>query len=53
MLVKGHGGRIATTVSSKLTHLVAGEKAGSKLKKAAELGKTIISEEAFLEMLHR
>lgn len=53
MLVKGHGGRIATTVSSKLTHLVAGEKAGSKLKKAAELGKTIISEEDFLKMLHR
>jgi DNA ligase (NAD+) len=53
MLVKGNGGQIATTVSSKLTHLVAGDKAGSKLKKAAELGKTILSEEAFLEMLHR
>ncbi len=53
MLVRGHGGQIATTVSSKLTHLVAGEKAGSKLKKAAELGKTILSEEAFLEMLQR
>ena len=53
MLVKGNGGQIATTVSSKLTHLVTGEKAGSKLKKAAELGKTILSEKAFLEMLHR
>jgi DNA ligase (NAD+) len=53
MLVKGNGGRIATTVNRQLTHLVAGEKAGSKLKKAAELGKIILTEEAFLEMLHR
>jgi DNA ligase (NAD+) len=53
MLVKGHGGQIATTVSSKLTHLVAGENAGSKLKKAVELGKKILSEEAFLAMLQR
>ena len=53
MLVKSNGGQIAATVSSALTHLVAGEKAGSKLKKAAELGKIIISEEKFLEMLNQ
>jgi DNA ligase (NAD+) len=52
-LVKSNGGQIATTVSSKLTHLVAGEKAGSKIKKATELGKTIISEETFLAMLNQ
>ena len=53
MLVRGLGGQIATGVSSKMTHLVAGEKAGSKLKKATELGKIILSEKDFLEMLHR
>jgi DNA ligase (NAD+) len=53
MLVKVGGGQIATTVSSKLTHLVAGEKAGSKLKKAQDLKKAVISEEDFLTMLHR
>jgi len=53
MLVKAGGGQITTTVSSKLTHLVAGEKAGSKLKKALDLKKTVISEEDFLNMLHR
>jgi DNA ligase (NAD+) len=53
MMVKAAGGQITTTVSSKLTHLVAGEKAGSKLKKALDLKKTVISEEEFLDMLHR
>ena len=53
MLVRGQGGQIATGVSGKLTHLVAGEKAGSKLKKAVELQKNILSEEAFLKMLRR
>ena len=50
-LVKDHGGQIATTVTQKLTHLVAGEKAGSKLKKARELGKIILTEEEFLQMI--
>jgi DNA ligase (NAD+) len=53
LLVKAHGGKITTTVGSKMTHLVAGEKAGSKLEKAIELGKTVISEETFLKMLYR
>jgi DNA ligase (NAD+) len=51
-MVKEQGGQIATTVTQKMTHLVAGEKAGSKLKKAMELGKTVITEQEFLRMLH-
>lgn len=50
-LVKEHGGQIATTVTQKMTLLVAGEKAGSKLKKAQELGKTILTEQEFLQLL--
>ena len=51
-LVKDHGGQIATTVTQNMTHLVAGEKAGSKLKKAVELGKIILTEQEFLKMIH-
>jgi DNA ligase (NAD+) len=50
-LVKEHGGQIATSVTQKTTHIVAGEKAGSKLGKAAELGKTILTEKEFLALV--
>ena len=50
-LVKEHGGQVATTLTQKTTHLVAGEKAGSKLKKARELDKVILSEEEFLGLI--
>ncbi len=50
-LVRDQGGQIATTVTQKMTHLVAGEKAGTKLKKAQELGKIILTEEEFLRMI--
>ena len=50
-LVKDNGGQIATTVTQNMTHLVAGEKAGSKLKKAKELGKIILTEQEFLRMI--
>ncbi|MBU0664100.1 MAG: NAD-dependent DNA ligase LigA [Proteobacteria bacterium] len=51
-LIKDNGGQIATTVTQKMTHLVAGDKAGSKLKKAKELGKIILTENEFLQMIH-
>lgn len=50
-LVKEHGGQIATSLTQKTTHVVAGDKAGSKLTKALEAGKTILSEEQFLGLI--
>lgn len=50
-LVKEHGGQMASGITKKLTCLVVGEKPGSKLKKAEEKGKKILSEDAFLQLL--
>ncbi len=49
--VKSLGGRVSSALSRKVTHLVAGEKAGSKLAKARDLGLAIISEEDFKMMI--
>ena len=49
--VRALGGTAAATVSSKTDYLVAGEGGGSKLRKARELGVSVIDEEAFLRML--
>ncbi len=50
-LIKENGGTVTTTVTQKTTHVVAGAKPGSKLRKARELGKAILSEKEFLAHL--
>jgi DNA ligase (NAD+) len=51
-LVEKHGGKIVSSVSSKLNYLVVGEDAGSKLEKAKKINTVkIISEDDFLELI--
>ena len=49
--VKERGGKVASQISKKVTHVVVGDKPGSKLKKARELGLNILTEKNFADLL--
>jgi DNA ligase (NAD+) len=49
--IKQLGGKVAGSVSKKTDFVVAGEKAGSKLDKAQELGVAVIGEDEFDKMI--
>jgi DNA ligase (NAD+) len=52
-LIKSLGGKTAGSVSKKTDYVIAGEKAGSKLDKAKELGVPVLTEKEFEELIRR
>ncbi|TMB21550.1 MAG: NAD-dependent DNA ligase LigA [Deltaproteobacteria bacterium] len=49
--IERRGGRVSGSISRKTDLVVAGEDAGSKLKKAEELGVRVVDEDGFRELL--
>lgn len=50
-IIESFAGKVSSSVSKKTDYVLAGEDAGSKLKKANDLGVTVISEEEFKGMI--
>lgn len=49
-MIESLGAKAGSSVSSKTDYLICGEKAGSKLSKARELGVTVLTPAEFFQM---
>jgi DNA ligase (NAD+) len=52
-IIFSRGGHVMTGLSKNTDYLIAGKKAGSKLKKAEMLGITVLDEDDFLKMVQK
>lgn len=52
-IIKDNGGKASGSVSKKTSFVIAGDNAGSKLDKAAQLGVEVIDETTFMERLRK
>ncbi len=52
-MIESAGGKITSSISTKTTFLIVGEKPGSKLQKAQQLGVKIISESDIINILNQ
>lgn len=50
-MIEARGGKASGSVSRKTTYVVAGEAAGSKLRKAQELNIPVLTEDEFLDLM--
>ncbi len=52
-MITDNGGKASSSVSARTSYVLAGDKAGSKLDKARQLGIPVIDEEKFLKMINK
>lgn len=53
LYIKESGGKVLSQVSNKTDYLIAGEKSGSKLKKAQNLNIKVLDEKEFIEKFYK